>query len=382
LGYSKLLSSTNQSVRLNEYEPNSLSLYMPDGSEFNTYLQSLLNNSILDEQLYYCQRFVHEIGQDPIIQISPHHFQARGQKLLESHNNVVEIASSIHWPSIQISDIGNVSSKSMKYHELHIASLVSGDPRNVEVSLLDCTLELLEYIRIHHPIGFVRSMSNVVIGLHQFCSAEMRSGYDSILNLATQLKSEIGPRQTIHQRETNLAMKSLVLAVYHNDYTYGLKYLNNLVTNKIGNKSSNIRIMKIYRLLSYKFDILRDMRDHGQIPIKEFTAIISELEDRERKKYKYKKIQIPDPIEDLDFQDPKIEIEISLERLFQNLEEYIDSSVNTGTDNDFNILETMNFDIDIDKIIDATLDRLQLTKTNRFGYIDLDDDEFGDEDGW
>jgi len=382
LGYSKLLNPIRQRIRLNEYEPNSISLYLPHGSNLLTYLKSLLSDSISTEQLYYCNRFLKEVGADDRIQLAPHRMTVYGQDLVKSHANISKTNPDIMWSGLKLDQIGNVSDKSRHFHELHLASLVSGDPRNIELRLSLCSYEFLTFLRTHHPIQAVRSQSNIILGLYDFCGNEVRSGYDAIIGLSRELSGKLGPKITLHQREIHMAMKILVLSSFYDDYNYGLQFINDLIYNKSGTRGSLIRTLKVYRLLSYNFDWICDLRNQGLITIQEYNAIKNDLVERETKKYKYQKVKEP-PDSDIHLdQSGTIDIDFSIDKLLHGIEDYVRQTPEAPVDEPQSILSTLDFDIGIGDIVNDAIERLNLKPSGPHGFIDLGDEYQGDPELW
>jgi hypothetical protein len=318
-----------------------------------------------------------------------HAFPMEGRNLIARKRRLFEETLDCYPAEGPIDKIGNVSDSSRKYHERHLSLLQDSDVVKLKISVVNCDVELLNYLRSRHPLKEVRSWANILIGMNEFCRSALQSGWDNVNRFYSDLKSNGEPRISMHQRELQFAMKLLVLAAEHDDYTYGIHYCHSLSISTRTSNISTVRILRTYRLLSYLFEEIKALLSTGIINIRHINSIHSELEVREKKKYKYKKPKDDPDTAPHDYSDIQDMINSSMDDLFKGLERYAQSVLDETSEigapiDQATLLSSLNltFDIGIEDHVNATIERLGLQVNETTGFIDLGDDDFYEGDDW
>jgi hypothetical protein len=389
LSYSHLLSPTQYNIKLEEFEPNSVSIYLPSRENINDFIGKICDDSILDEQRYYCKRFFAEIGADAMIEFSFNHLERSGQDLVSSRTHLFSLDVSTNYSKISHDSIGNVSDKVRPYHEKHLDAMISKSSPIWRIDVLNCDEVLLDYFRARHPIQEIRSWCNILLGLLKFCRSAYFSGYDALEGLYTELNSTTKPKMSIHQRELNLAIKLLVLAARDDNYSYGVRYCHKIMKDKNRTIASTSRTLRAYKLLSFLYNEIKNMMSHGLICIRSITAIANELEQRERVKYRYKRLTTTDYVQSAEDELFSKIIENSIDDLFAGLETYASDKLEEETELNptasfEEVLGTsgLEFDLNISEHVESMIQKLGLQPSGPHGFIDLGDDDIYENDDW
>jgi hypothetical protein len=389
ISFSHLLSPKNYNLRLVNFEPNSASIYLPKESHLDDFISSICTDSIESEQLYYCKRYLAEIGDDATIEFSFNHLDEHGKNLMSNNTNIVTVDIESSYDRLTEDMIGNVSVKSFPFHRSHIEAIREKSTPIWKLPILSCDESVLTYFRIHHPIQEIRSWCNIVLGLHKFCRSQLLSGHKSIEEFHQSITSRSPPKTSMHQREIFMAIKLLVLAARDDDYSYGMKYCHKILSQGTKSTQSVSRTLKIYRLLSFLFDTIQLAMQRGGICIRSILAIANDLEVREQRRYRYKRKQSEEIITQADKEMFENIINDSIDNLFAGLESYASSLVvESDTENHNDLfkphMEELNlkFDLNINEHVDNMIAKLGLKPSGPHGIIDLGDDIYPEDDDW
>jgi hypothetical protein len=375
--------------RLEEYEPNSASLYIPRGHDLIHFLEKVCENSIEAEQIYYVNRYLAEVGEDNGIEFSYNHLDDFGRSMIERRTTLCRVDATTTYRNLDEKDIGSVSDVSRPYHIAHVKAMRDKQTPVWKLKYNDCDQVVLTYFRSHHPLSEIRSKCNVVIGLLQFCRSAFLSGFDAIKELASKLEPSRTLKASRHQRELNFALKLLVLAVRDGDYSYGIRYCYHLMAKNPRASSSTVRTLKAYKLLSYLYEDIRKMMSQGLICIRSINAISNEIEVREIQRFRYKRtadlcILPTDADETLGAL-----ITDSIDQLFVGLERYANQLIEEPPDPNASEVQgheitalNLEFDINIEDEVNRMVERLNLVPTGPHNIIYLDDEEIIEHDDW
>jgi hypothetical protein len=343
----------------------------------------------MGEELYYSERYVAEIEDGQLIQFIQPCLTAHGQQIVDRYIHIFEVGLPMSYSDLDQTAIGNVSRQSRRHHERHVKLMSESPPILMSVKLIDAAEEVLVYFRVHHPLHYVRSMCNVMLGLRRFCLPQLLSGHDSVVSHVSSLRSIASPRSSLHQREVASAIKLLTLASGRDDYTVGLRHCHRLLAKGGPGSKTVLRTLKAYRQLGFLFSDIQSMLRDGSITVKMLNAVSSELEDREVRKYKYMKT----PSVPFNFfeqvTDPSVLIDSAMDELFTSLEAFAEDlivSVETGTP-DTTVEDVMHelsgeFDIGIEDQIEGMIRKLGLRPSGPHGFIDLGEEPDPGEDWW
>lgn len=389
ISFSHLLSPRNYNLRLHEFERNSASIYLPTGSNLDDFISKICENSIEQEQLYYCKRYLAEIGDDANIEFSYNHLDQRGQDIFSNKNNILTIEHETSYDKIDDNMIGNVSNKSRPYHEKHLEAMKNRTTPIWKIPIILADEQTLTYFRTHHPIQEIRSWCNIMIGMQKFCRMQVLSGHESIENLYKELTSKSPSKLSMHQKEINLAIKLIVLAARDDDYTYGMRYCHKILANGVKSNKSIVRTLKVYRLLSYLFDQIQLSMQRGRICIRSLLSIANEIEVREKKRYKHVQQRIDQVTVSQDNSMLDKIISDSIDQLFVGLETFAATIVEQPDESPSRDpfaaaigTSALEFDMDINAHVDNMIAKLGLTPSGPHGYIDLGDDVYPEDDDW
>jgi hypothetical protein len=389
LSFSQLLSPRNYAMRLEEYAPNSASIYLPIGMKMDSFLEMVCDDSIEQEQRYYCDRYMAEIGDGATLQFSYDHLPRLGRDLVQERTRIMEILPETTYSTMSVDQIGNVSSASRPFHEKHVQAMMNKSTPVWSTSVLNCDEPLLEFFRKHHPIQEIRTWCNILLGLQKFCRHAIMSGHKAIADLASELNGKAKTRLSLHQREISLSIKLLVLAARDDDYSYGVRYCHKILKDRTRAGLSISRTLRYYKLLSYIYRRIQYLMAHGQICIRSINAIENEIEVREKTRYRYQRnvekvYEVPDDVETLEHI-----ISDSVDKLFANLEAFATNLVDVNQDDPStgsasHLLETagLNFDIGLKEHIDDMIEKLNLVPSGPHGFIDLGDDDYPEPEDW
>jgi len=387
--FSRLLSPGNINLRLENFEPNSVSIQLPQGRDLEELIKSIGDLSVEAERKYYIERYLSEIGPDSTITISMNHLVYPVRAAVQDRLRIFEIQQGAVYTEVGVSDIGNVSRKSRPYHEQHLKVLQDNGSDKQVCKILDCDDTLLELFRVHHPVSYIRSWCNIMIGLRKFCRAEALAGHESLKEAALLLSTDSTMKISLHQREIFLAIKLLTLSASRDNYAFGVSYCRSLIAKSPNNSASMQRTLRIYRLISYIYPLMKYLLSHGFFGIKHLESIRNELEIREPARYKYRR---PTEAPALGLESGALAdsiIEDSIDRLLQGLEKYSQTLIEVGVDSETpaSFAETvraadMVFDIGIDRQIEAMVARLNLQPTGPRNIIDLGDLDMPDDPDW
>jgi hypothetical protein len=389
ISFSKLLAPSRHHERLLRREPNSASICFPAGRMTDTFVKSIIARSTHSERLYYCERYISEIGQGGMIPFARDLIQDDIKIEVDKHLDVIKVVSDYSLPGEIDSLIGNVSAASVKFHRKHLSELKRQGRRVSLISPLDCTTELLEFWRTRHPLSECRSWCNITLGVKTFALGASLSGFNAIKAAYEESRSSVGPKLSLHQRELQQAVKLLLLSAKNNNFSYGTKYLVKLMATKSKATKSVIRTLRCYRLLSYMFDGFTDLIRSGGVSISQIAAIENETIEREQLKYKYKRqSEISKPTIE-DYSDIQAVIDSSMDELFSSLENYAIAMSEPETTTDFNLNTTetlsqldLTFDIGIQNQVEMAIARLGLQESDQYGFIDIGDSMIGAEEDW
>jgi hypothetical protein len=381
-GYSRLMYGKQIITPLPEYQPNSYSVYLPTDNLLDDFLISVLDKSVKDECLYYCERYITEVYDSRMISLIPDLCDDDGQKLFGHKPSRIADQSGDFNMSWTLGDVGNVSVKSRPYHERHIAGMSSGDPRTIFFEIDKCTQTELIYLRSRHPVGVVRSRANVCLGLQKFCYSEYLSGHDALENLYHALKSETSIRPTLYQKELNSSIELLALSALTDNFDFGVDYTMRILLKTKGRDKSVLRMIKAYKSLSYLYHRFRGMLSSGRLNIRHHTSLENKFKDREIQRYKYKPSKPP---EDVSFTLTTNFSEIitnSLDKLFENLSNFAVSQMANDDEGSMFDMSGIGQSIDVSQSIDDAINRLGLRPSGPHGFIDLGDTDLYENPDW
>jgi hypothetical protein len=389
VSYSRLLSPVNYYDRMPYYRPNSASIYLPEGDDIQGFVRRVCEKSSIEEQRYFSERYISEVGEGQVIKCVPAKMSLSGQQLVRDHFRLFHPGKRLEPIQNPEFAIGNVSSKSYPFHEKHIQSMVHEETSILEIPLHLCTESLLLYFRTHHPLSIIRSSCNIAMGMLRFCSGAFLSGFDAVKQLNRECENELGPKLSLHQKELHMSIKLLVLSANRDDYAYGIHYLHKILATKTRSSKATVRTLRNYRLISYIYPIIKNMLQTGIITIRHLAALEDELVEREMKKYKYDREKSAPESVNFEVFDTNQMIELSMDNLFTGLEKYATdlSEALPETDKDAILADvfkqiTTTFDIGIEHQIEAAIARLNLVPSGPHGFIDLGDDDYDEDEDW
>jgi hypothetical protein len=387
VSFTKLLSPSHASLRLLSYEPNSVSIHMPKADDLKSFLANIIEGSILNEQKYYLERYISEVGSEGIIAIAPGHCDEITRQLIRDNERSFKTIEPMPYGVLSVVDIGNVSAKSLPYHEAHIAALSSVAVHPTCINLLDCSTEILEHFRARHPFSSVRTWCNILLGLRKYCLSEFNSGYESLYELYNTLVSGVDVKTSIHQREVFLALRLMIIAAARDSYEFGVNYCRSLCARSSSSTQGLYRTLRIYRLSSYLFTEIQQMMNQGEIDIRSIWAVRDSVEVRERARYKYRRTDNVPVAHEF---DPGLADNIigdQMEKILQGFESYsqslIDAAIEpTETEGLGEILAGagLTFDLSIGDRVDEMITRLGLVPSGPRNIIDLGDTDIQEYD--
>lgn len=387
--FARLLSPRNYSFRLHEPAVNSVSLLLPVGRQLEAFTMSIVENSIATEQRYYLDRYLSEMGEGASIAVSLVHCSPRTVRKLDTVPRLFRTEIRDPYPGMTEEDMGNVSDNSRPYHVNHMVALLDSNTIKRTELIINCPEHILEHFRVHHPHSAVRSWCNIGVGLLKFCRAECMSGHRALEELASKVHLTGPTRQSLHQREVYTAIKLLILSASKDSYEFGVNHCKISLLRRARSSISTARILRIYRLSSYLFSYFQHLLSHGQIDIRMLNAIENELVVREAQKMKHMRPPAAPVFDAFDSEVADLIINSNIEKLFESLESYAGSLTASAVidpgDQDFKqVIEAsgMTFDIGINSIINAAIERLHLTPTGPFGTYDLGDEDILEYDEW
>jgi len=389
LGYSHLLSPRMYVHRLEKFEPNSASIYLPGERRTSEFISKICDDSINAEQLYYYKRFFAEVGVDASLEFSYNHLEQGGRVIMEHRTRLISVVPETSYDNLTTASIGTVSDRVRPYHEAHILAMADRTTPIWVIKIFDCDETVLEYFRKRHPVQEIRTWCNIVLGLLKFCRSAFLSGPDEMLHEYECLDKGASTKLSLHQREFHLAIKLLVLAARDDDYTYGIRYCHKLLAEHHTASASISRTLRSYRLISFLYEEIHLMLSRGQICIRSINAISNEIEVREKSKYKYRRrnpIELPPDFDRTIFD--KI-INDSVDTLFSSLENYANTisedqlvKQSFEPEEDVFIAMDLTFDIGIQNQVEMMIQRLNLQPSGPHGFIDLGDEDFPENDDW
>jgi hypothetical protein len=387
VSFAKLLSPANASLKLDTYAPNSVSIFIPQGNQLKDVLRNILDKSISEEQKYYLQRYISEVGPDAIVAVDPACCHPTTQQLIADNRRNFRPTDPMPYGPLGPSDVGQVSAISLQYHERHIVSLSSPTSTLTHIPMLNCGIEVLEHFRTRHPLAIVRTWCNILLGVRKYCLSEFNSGYDALHGLYKQLLSTNETKMSIHQREMFLGLKLLVVAASRDCYEYGINYCKSLCAQSPKSSQGMHRTLRIYRLISYLFTDIQDMMRQGEMNIREIWAICDSIEVRERARYKYKRVASAPIASEFDPDLAEKIVGDQMEQILQGFELYaqglVDSAIEpTATVGMGDILAgaALVFDLSIGDKVDEMIQKLGLKPSGPRGVIDLGDDDIYEYD--
>jgi hypothetical protein len=387
LAYTRLLHPRLYFEQLTEWVPNSATIAFPSNEQFPEFLSDMLDTTTRTSRSYYINRYISEFPEDDSFIVNPKSIERLAPALAKRLENTYKSGARIDPIDSMKSAIGQVSQKSYQYHEAHVILLINSHDGNVSVPIFDLSREELIFFRTHHPLQSVRSLANIAIGIQKFAYDLFIHGRERILAEATSLNTSIGPKISMHQREIQLAIKLHVLSARDDDYTYGLRFIHKLLSERTKSSKSLLRTLRIYRLLGHLHGLIKQLINTGMVTVKQIESISDELEHRETQRYKYTPQTKREP-EDLDaYNDIRELITASMDELFESLERFAlmtsESAIQAESDDaDTDALRhiDLTFDIDINRRVEEAIQRLNLTQTEGLGFIDIGDTDLYDED--
>jgi hypothetical protein len=387
LGYSGLLSLRFITTRNVTDMINSATRYTGTERQMVDTIISITRGSYLKESTYYLKRYIAECEDDEPLHWDEFHLEEENIVHLIPEMESSNIYKIKCYEDFLPEDIGNVSELSKPYHLKHLQSLQSDKTWKKSRALNNCSEELLNYFRIHHPLQAIRTLCNIYIGMRKFNhSTMMRGKKECERKLRTQLRL-IGPNLTRNQNEINLAIKLLVLSAWKEDYEYGILYCHRAISERKMNKWTSLRTLKAYRLISYHYSTCRDLIFHGRIGLKDFSAIENELLIREKQTIYYDRRRDHDDESYLVAQNVNDIIDGSLSKLFESLEKWsiMKAESRENKDDPFKFHDDDNyfelqFDLGIADRVNNALSKFTNIQEDRFGRIDIGDFDIGNED--
>jgi hypothetical protein len=389
ISFSRLLAPSRHKDRLLKREPNSASICFPDSEMTAKFVKSIITRSTYSERLYYCERYISEIGDNAKIPFVRECLLEEIKTEVDRYPEKIEFTSSYDLKGDIDVLMGSVSSSSKKFHRKHLNSMKEQSHQISLINPLDCSDELLEIWRTRHPLAECRSWCNIVIGVKAFALGASLSGFDAIRAACDESKSSSGPKLSLHQRELQQAIKLLLLAARNGDFGYGINYLVRLMSQKSKSTKSVIRTLRCYRLLSYMYDDFVKLMRSGGITVSQMEAMESETITREQLKYKYQRqSEVTKPTVE-DYSDIHAVIESSMDDLFAGLESYA-LAMTEGAPVEEEKLDTaatasqmdLTFDIGIENQVEMMIAKLGLQETSAYGFIDIGDSMIGAEEDW
>jgi len=298
-------------------------------------------------------------------------------------------AASLPYGALTTDDIGNVSARSLPFHQRHIAALSDTSSGIMQCKVLEADDILFEHFRIHHPVQSVRTMCNIMIGLRKFCRAQVLSGDRALKTFFSDLHGGSLVQISSHQREIAMALKLLIVSATRGTYSYGVTYCRNLaIRNPSSSKSLN-RTLRLYKLISYVYPLVQHLLGTGEVDIRQISAIRNELETREVRKYQHRPETVAPSTIAVDDEFVNAILEGAMDKLFSGLEQYSQTLVEIGTDlaNPVSLQSTLEeaslvFDLGIEERINTMIERLQLIPSGPRGIIDLGDEDMPEDPDW
>jgi len=388
LSFAKLLSPKNYDARLLEYEPNSVSIQLPKGQELDNLLSRLSENAVREEQRYYLSRYIQEVGPEAHISIVMEFTAPKTKSLIEAHSRLFKDIQGMPYGNIGTADVGNVSAKSRPHQERHALALSSNSFPSKRIFILDCSAEILEHFRIHHPIGEVRTWCNIGLGVMRFCYQEFQNGYDAVEALYREVTGSTDGTTSVHQREIFTALRLLLISAGRDDFSYGIDFCRGLISKDIARTRSLHRTLRIYRLASYLYPTMQHMLGRGNITRQSLEAVTNNVIVREKARYRYARAPVEVP--HISF-DPELVEKIlggDLDELFNGLEQYAQTQVDTHVPpadapplEDLLATSGLTFDLGIEAHIDAAIIRLGLKVSGPNNTIEWDESDIEEWDG-
>jgi hypothetical protein len=389
ISFSRLLAPSRHKDRLLKWEPNSASICFPDSTMTSKFVKSIITRSTYSERMYYCERYISEIGEGTKIPYVEDCLLEEMRSEVARYPDRIETARDYDLKGDIDVLIGSVSSSSKKFHRKHLQAMKDGVQKVSLISPLDCSDELLELWRSRHPLSECRSWCNIVIGVKAFALGEALSGFDAIKAAYENSKASAGPKLSLHQRELQQAIKLLLLSARNGDFSYGINYLVRLMAQKSKSTKSVIRTLRCYRLLSYMYDDFIRLMRSGEVTVGQMNAMESETVTREKLKYKYhRQSEVTKPTIE-DYSDINAVIEASMDDLFTGLESYALAMAEGETVKEEPIDTTatvsqmdLTFDIGIQNQVEMMIAKLGLQESSAYGFIDIGDDMIGADEDW
>jgi len=388
-GYSRMLTPFSRELKLLEYEPNSISIYLPDHQQADLLIKQIIQEEVINSKIYYIKRFLSEMSEDPVIYwcqdfLDRRHFLTTTPFL----TNAIEFNKSCY-DDYDESKIGQVSNNSRKYKVSHLEALHSPEVIKHGVKASGATQDFLFYMRSAHPLQPVRAQCNIALGMNQFNYEmslidlnSMRRFLDDHERLKTFSSSQF-------QRDFSMSFKLLILSAFHGDYLYGLNYLWSLIRNEYRIRQTDVNMIKIYRSISYLYDRMIDLIGNGSMTIQDINSLRQSLSRVLARRSAQKRSgesplssYIP-AIKEIDL------INIELDNLFKALSHWVENQPfeDQNENNDEGNIgrldqNNMYIDININDQIEASLRRLGISSPNQYGYIDIGDDYDEGETEW
>jgi len=387
LSYAKLLSPRNYKLMLTDIYPNSMTIYFPRGIEMDNIIVRVARKSLLQEKMYYAKRLIGEVDLYSRIYWVPDCLNARDAVLIESFSPSAIIRHYSVYSEYTNDNIGNVSNSSLQYHERHLGLLRQSGTRKLGISPAKADPKFLEYMRVHHPVQDERTRCNILLGCTKFIPNELEAGLDSVIALLSHMELEVNMKESLNQKEVQVALKLLILSASRDDYTYGVRYCHGVLLLNAKNVTSPIRILRAYRLMSCYYARCCHLIDDGSITISGIDAITHELEVREIQKAERKHKQQTTLGDYMDTMTNKDLVDDTFNELFSSIESWAQGVDNLGSltnDNlefdEQNLVLNLNMDIGIQDIIEIAMTKLKLNEPNIHGIIDLGDEDYDEPD--
>nr|WGH72971.1 MAG: putative RNA-dependent RNA polymerase [Trichoderma hamatum mycoophiovirus 1] len=381
LAYTGLLGPKNRTLRLHTFQYNSASVYLENNYDDYELAKDLCKRSRLKSERYYLDRFFSEIHRTEKLYFIKDFCKKDEISMYDNILEYLPIISTPQYKEKSVNDIGNVSEKSLPYHIKHLQIMNLGYPEIYEVDFIKDDLRLIEYFRTHHPLSEVRSQCNIIIGLRSFFKSSDFRTFEDLIAVKRLHDMNTIPTNTLRQQEYQIAIKLLILSAFYDNYLFGINYCHLFLQRGAHHHKYYTQILKIYRMISYKFNRYRQLILYGELTVTDIESVRHELVKMVEEKQKYKEIKDPESLRDLDIMAGLDPVEIDFEKLFTDLESF----VNDGTIDDHNNpldaeIEShlqgiqMNFDININERIDQFVQNNQNLNVNIFGQIDLGDE--------
>jgi hypothetical protein len=389
LSYSTLLSSRNYKLKLEYIDPNSLTIYFPEGDDLNDLFIRVAENSLYKEKIYYAKRLLSEIGDDFNIYWVLGCLNKFDAGVVTEFDYNTDLTVEGIYRDYSPNNIGNVSVKSYPYHLKHLQALQDDSSVKIKTDIRHLPKEVLQYFRIHHPLAMERTRCNIILGCQEFLPDELNLNLESVEQLIFNLDSRLNMKDTLNQKEIQFAMKLLIVAASFGDYTYGIEYCHERILDFPEKKNSYVRILRSYRLISCFYDSCEWLIISGEIGLKESNAIQHDLEVKEKQKKSPRRINQISLGEYMDIVPNREIVDITFNELFSQLEFLAinDSKRNESITDELLFSDetggiSMSFDIGLEKAINDAIVRLRLSEPNKHGIIDLGDnyDEYDPDD--